>query len=664
MKIKASILLRIGLLFLLALVIAYVCSYQFSYSNMLDRATLPGDEVARAVATGAVAAIGSEDSLQSLYEDEKYREQMHQVFRFLCRESNIRYLYLYTIGEDHYRHYIICAANSDEDDLRMQTEYGFGSVRKIPLFQAEKNVMSGSVTEDYELIDNDYGYVCMHILPMRNEKGEIIALIGADYNMALIERMAKNSLLNALLLGLFVFGIAFVIALLLIKWSVIRPIHSLSGRMRSFVNDSEKQIEVHRRESVLEDEITDIENSFEIMTKDIRQYLRDNEELTRREAYTEAELDVARKIQIGFVPKEYSFEEDRLELYGSSQAAKEVGGDFYDVFRLEDGNVAVVIGDISGKGISSAMFMTLVKSVIRENLRMGRGLAETINWVNSEIWASNPEKMFATVFACIIQPETGIVTFANAGHEEPLILGRDPYYMEITSGMPVGLFNAPCTTEEKIVLREGDGILLYTDGITDAINAEKDSYEKDRLRETVLRSFRQHSHSYDTRTLVSEVTASVLTYSEGMEQFDDMTCVALTYKGNGGCSKLISPELTSFDVVKESIFSALGDSEMTRTVILVCEEMFTNILNYSGADQIIFSEKCTKDLYIVTYDDNGSAFNPVNAEILSKEFAELANGGMGILLARSNTRDMIYNRIDGRNVLMMVFDRRSRSSSG
>ncbi len=655
-KRKMSILAQVAILFLFAGFVSFVSIYHYTYRNTLDRAVEQADEVAGAVADAVLAAFDSREDLERLYTDEAFQEKFYQAFRFVCRKTDIRYLYLYTVDEKNYRHYIICAANSDEDDRRMQEEYGFGSVRKLPLFQAEVNVLNGTAEEDCELIDNDYGYVCMHTAPLRDRDGTILALVGADYNMENIERNARNSLRNSALLVIMAYSIAFAVALNLIWWSVLRPVRKLSERMRIFVMDRKEINVAARRKTLYENEITEIENAFSKMTMDIRQYVHDNEILTRKEAYTNAQLDVARNIQKGIVPGEYSAGGDHFELYGFAKAAREVGGDFYDVFPLKDGKECVVIGDISGKGISAALFMAMVKTTIRENLLSGRGLAETLNRVNRELWLSNPEKMFATVFALTLNTESGVLTFANAGHENPLMLGRNPFFQEVRSGMPLGLFENAFITEEKLVLRDGDGIFLYTDGVTEAINADQELYEKDRLRETALRQYREEIHSYQPKMLADAVASSVLAYTGELEQSDDITCLALIYKDSEACCRPLSPGFESITAVTETILQDLGDSDHTRDIILACEEIFTNIVNYSGADQILFRTKRSGDVYLVSYIDNGAAFNPVEARPEKKKFEDLAFGGMGIIIARTNSRDMIYSRIDDRNVLLMEFD--------
>ena len=134
------------------------------------------------------------------------------------------------------------------------------------------------------------------------------------------------------------------------------------------------------------------------------------------------------------------------------------------------------------------------------------------------------------------------------------------------------------------------------------------------------------------------------------------TSPAVIYKDAGEAMKTLSPDIGSFEIVKDTILSSLGESDHTKRVILACEEIFVNIVHYAGADQISFGSKRIGNTWLVTYIDNGIAFDPVKAERKDLEFEKLDQGGMGIMAARMNSREMIYNRIDGRNVLTMVFD--------
>ena len=657
-KIRASVQTRIVLLFLFSLVIATVSAYWYNYNNTLDRATRQAERITRSAAIGALGVMETylpDNNLDYLDRNTENREDMHQIFRFICQSTSLRYLYLYTVEANGNRHYIIAAGSSNEDDLRLQKEFGDGAVRNVPLYQAEKNILDRSKDEDYELIDNNYGWVCSHFVPVLDSNNNIIALIGADYDMENIKHAAWVDLRRMLLLGLIIIVLATAISLILIRRSVTKPILALSQRMRSFARDR-RIIPSNRRKTIHEDEITDIENAFDAMTRDIAQYVRDNEALTRERVYNQTQLDVAARIQHGLVPGTCTFSGERFELNGYAEPAKNVGGDFYDVFYLDDRRICAVIGDSSGKGISAALFMAVVKTIIREKLLARHSLSDALNLVNRELCASNPENMFVTAFALVLDTETGIVTFANAGHDRPLILGRNPFYLDVMCGVALGLFETSDIVDQQIVLRKGDGILLYTDGITEAINTGRQPYGEDRLRETVLSQYREDLRSYEPRRLIHDTVASVHAYAEGLEQFDDITCLALVYKGNGSEEKVLSPEFGSFDDVKSTVLTALGENDCSLNIVLACEEIFTNIVNYSGADQILFSWKRVGDTWMTTFTDNGIPFDPVSPARGTPDFDALDRGGMGILFARSISRNMIYSRIDDRNMLTMVFD--------
>lgn len=663
MKIKASILTRIALLLLASLFLSSVLVFLFSYNYLLDSAAKQSRDISVAANTAALTAIGSEEALHDLYEDEEFREKVHQSFRFICKRVTLRYLYLYTIEDDGMRHYIICAANDDEDDHLLQTEFGFGSISHTAIHNAEKKVMDRSMDEAFELINNEYGWVCMTITPIVDSENRIIALIGADDSIEDVKNIAMLHLINILIISIIVFILSYIIALLLIRKYVTRPIVTLSERMGNFASDRKVNIETNKRKKKYQDEITDIENVFEKMTVDINSYVSDIETLTSERIYTQTQLEVAMKIQSGIVPREYTLSGDHFEIYGTMIPARSVGGDFYDVFRLDNGNIGIVAGDISDKGISAALFMTMVKTTIREKMKAGRSLADTLNLVNRELCVSNPGNMFATVFALILDPETGIVTYANAGHEAPLLLGKSPSYLNIRKNIAIGLFEDSDIVEEKLVLHDGDGILLYTDGITEAINIDKQQYGRDRLRETVIRKYGNDIHFYDARELADDAVSDVFAYTSGMEQFDDITCLAVIYKDTDNDTLLLSPDIRAFNTIKSTLLLCMGKDDQAKKVLLACEEIFANIVAHSGADKISFNYKLCPDTLLITFTDNGTAFDPVAADQSNLKFEQLDNGGMGIIFARANSREMIYNRINDNNVLTMVFDTEAHAVS-
>lgn len=653
-KFRLSILLRIASLFLIALIVSALVTMAVSHRFMMEDAARQARDGAEAVATAAKTALGSKDTVYALMEDDELRDKIHRAFRYICSRTRARYLYLYTIDENDKKHYIVLASDNEEDDRVMNEEYGFGSTNTRPVYDAERNVLNGDLEDDYEFIDNDYGDVCMYVVPVRDKENHSIALIGVDYGIENITDIARNNTRILFLLGALVFGIAFVSALELIWRLVIRPLSVLSGNMQSFVKNRRDHVSFEKRRTIFEDEITDIEGSFEKMAGDITQYVDDIEQLAEEKSQNQAELDIARKIQNGIIPMEYSLSGNEYEIYGCEHPAREVGGDFYDIFRSDENNLFVVVGDISGKGVSAAMFMVMVRTSIREKLKSGSSPAEALNRVNREICVSNPENMFATVFALMFNTKTGVLRFANAGHTVPVLLKSGPEFLKMRTGTVLGLFEDALMVDEEIQLDDGEGILVYTDGITEAVNKDKKHFGSERLRDDIMNHCLANNHAYSPRTLVCGIVSSVNEFSEGLEQFDDITCIALVYsrKDQGE----ITPDIASFQSVKRTIIDSLGDNERTRRIILACEEIFANIVSYSQADNVYFSCKRSRNIYSVTFSDNGIPFDPVNADIRKKEFEELDTGGMGIMLARENSKEMIYNRMDDRNVLTLSFE--------
>lgn len=243
------------------------------------------------------------------------------------------------------------------------------------------------------------------------------------------------------------------------------------------------------------------------------------------------ELETARNIQCGIVPPEFALEGENYEAFGIGQPARMVGGDFYDIFKLDSDNVCVIVGDISGKGISAALFMIMVKSTIREKLRTGASLTEALNAVNKEICKSNPENMFATVFAVSLNTMTGNVKYANAGHNPPVILSDKPYFLNVDSGIVLGLFEDMQLKEAEMKFNPGEGIFIYTDGVTEAFNKDDEEYGGDRLLSSIATSYTHNTNTYNVRSLIADVVSSVETFSSGLDQFDDITCTAIIYRG-------------------------------------------------------------------------------------------------------------------------------------
>ena len=652
-KAKISVMVRIIVLFLIALTLSaavtFAVSYRFSRENTIKEVS----SAAEAVASVVDATFGKDSTIKGLYDSEEEREYAHDILRTICEETNIRYLYIYTLNEDVHRCFIVSAGGNDDDDAKMIKNYGFGSIHTSDVYKGEIEVFNGTEDSCYMYNNNQYGDVCSYILPIKDSNGKVEAILGVDYPTESISHTSVANMARYMAQDLIIIVVFFVIMMIFLRRSVILPVSYLSQRMKRFVKDkNNKKLELPAR--FFDDEITDIEVSFNEMAEDITGYVHDIEAYAAERAADHAQLDIAKRIQSGIVPLEYSLSGNEYEVYGCEHPAKDVGGDFYDIFRLDDDHICVIVGDISGKGVSAALFMVMVKTSLREKIKGGSSLAEALNMVNHETALSNPEYMFATVFAMIFNTVTGKLTFANAGHNPPVLISSNSSFMDMKEGIALGLFDEADIVDEEIMLNDGEGILIYTDGITESVNQDKVQYGEDGLLNKINEIYNTKAGSGLSRTLVNGVVASVQDFAKGLEQFDDITCTALIFNRNE--IRDLTPDIASFAAVKQTMLESLGDNDKTRMMILACEEMFSNIVNYSGADNVRFSCERRGDTYSVTLSDNGVPFDPVKATIKDKEFEELDTGGMGIMLARNNSKEMIYRRVGGRNMLTLMFE--------
>lgn len=655
-KIRFSILARVALMFLAAALVSAALSLAISYRFILDFAARQGRDIAVVAGLAVRTAIGSKNGFYRLYHDELYRKDLHRDFKYICESASVQNLYLYTIDENEEKSYIVLASADDETDRLMNEQYGFGTDHHRPLYDTERNIiLNGNTDGDYEIVDNSYGKVFMYVLPIVSA-GKTLAYIGVDFSFDNIVSLARSDVRVGFLYGMLILLLTFIISVVLIKRLIIIPIRKLSAEMGNFAKDKHLSHEARQDESMFEDEITDIKSSFIEMADDISKYVRDIEVLTRERVQTQTQLEVARNIQCGIVPEEYTLSGEGFNVFGFEKPAWEVGGDFYDAFKIDDDNICVAIGDISGKGIYAALFMVLVRTALREKMRAGAGLADALMEANHDICLANPENMFATIFLLSLDVKTGIMRYANAGHNPPILLSEKTSFLKMESGMALGLFYDAVIEENSIQLSDGDGILIYTDGITEATDKDNSLYGEERLLKEVSSCYDSESELIGARELVDSVVASVKRHCGDSEQFDDMTCAALIYRKEGEGKQTLTPDIAAFRHVKEAILRSLGESEYTRTVILACEEIFANIVAYSGADNVYFTSKRSGDTYSVSFSDNGVPFDPVMAKVQDKEFEELDNGGMGIMLARMYSREMNYNRIDDRNYLVLKFN--------
>lgn len=247
-------------------------------------------------------------------------------------------------------------------------------------------------------------------------------------------------------------------------------------------------------------------------------------------ASTEMELGVATKIQASMLPNTFPFMPERgeFDLYASMDPAKEVGGDFYDFFMIDDNRLALVIADVSGKGIPAALFMMASKILIKNTVMTGKSPGEALQNVNNQICANNQEDMFVTVWLGILDLSDGTLITANAGHEYPIIKnpGGSFELFKDKHGFVIGGMNGIKYKETSFKLQPGSKLFVYTDGVPEANNQSGEQYGTERF----IRALNKNSES-DSETLIKAVAADVEKFIQDQPQFDDLTMLCIHYKG-------------------------------------------------------------------------------------------------------------------------------------
>ena len=241
---------------------------------------------------------------------------------------------------------------------------------------------------------------------------------------------------------------------------------------------------------------------------------------------TQAELNVARNIQRDMLPCIFPAfpEKEEFDVYATMEPAKEVGGDFYDFFLVDDRHLAIVISDVSGKGVPAALFMVIAKTLIKNQTQPGIPLGEVFTRVNNQLCENNGEAMFVTSFMGVLDLDTLAFTFVNAGHNPPLLMrsGQSYEFLQVKPGFVLAGLEGVRYKEETMQLSHGDRLFLYTDGVTEAINAASELYGEDRLKAALNKGA-----ALQPEELLAAVKTSMNEFTAGAEQFDDITMLAL-----------------------------------------------------------------------------------------------------------------------------------------
>jgi phosphoserine phosphatase RsbU/P len=320
-----------------------------------------------------------------------------------------------------------------------------------------------------------------------------------------------------------------LILLLMVSWLVARSIAQPLRRMAAATAKvAHGDLDIDLSDIQRQDEVGQLARSFSAMAQDLKKYIKDLTETTAAKQRIESELSIAADIQRSMLPSVFPAfpDRDEFDIYAVMHPAKEVGGDFYDFFFLDKDHLCVVIGDVSGKGVPAALFMTVTKYLIEATAILDEPLDLILTRINRHLARNNESCMFVTIFMGILNVKTGDFVYGNAGHNSPLLWDRDnpPSFLKAPGGPVVGIMDDAEFTMDRLTFRPGTVLLAYTDGVTEAFSAEGVAFSDERLLKVVI-PIRDKSVKEITEDLLSEISS----FCVGAPQADDITILALYF---------------------------------------------------------------------------------------------------------------------------------------
>ncbi|MCD8154920.1 MAG: SpoIIE family protein phosphatase [Clostridiales bacterium] len=511
----------------------------FSYENSKNYLE---DMYAQRVVTGSRSIadmLDAEDVKTIISEGGEQSEAYARVVSLLetlKEDGNITYLSLTIPDEDSVTFYIDICLPDMGDDPDDQIPYG-SDILYTDAAVDEKDLENYEIVWEYYergeqmtepfVTDNDYGYNYTTVALIYDEDGAPIAEIQYILDMGDVRRHLNSFLMTMLAIALGIVALAMLGYILFVRRVVTTPI----GKLAAFTKEiTESGRFKNQRISVATgDEIEDLGNSFNVMLRELENYIANLSRVTAEKERIGAELDIAAHIQASMLPCIFPAFPDReeFEVFATMNPAKEVGGDFYDFFMVDPTHIAVVMADVSGKGVPAALFMVIGKTLIKDHTLPDRDLGEVFTRVNDLLCEANSEGLFITAFEGVLDLATGELDFVNAGHEMPFLCKKggsyEPY--KIRPGFVLAGMEGMRYRGGSMTLDVGDRLFQYTDGVTEAMNADGELYGMKRLGGVLNRC-----RDLAPAKLLPEIKADIDRFVGDAPQFDDITMLCLEYK--------------------------------------------------------------------------------------------------------------------------------------
>lgn len=537
-KLSRSLSLAVEIFTVLLSICLGIVGYQTYHKGMIQKYK----EYERTILKLASQKIdwdGVEEAIASGKENAAHKA-LSERLDFVKSNSEIAWLYLIEPLNDSSVNNMkyICTGNTQKDYADGMTDrLGDLTGNEFPADVAKQylDFFKNSAPGEYWYYPNktEWGSVYTTSIVVRNSAGKALGVMSVDINMFDIDATMRIYPVSILLAGL-VFAAAFVLILILwLNRRVIHPLKSLQNSAVDFVSKASgedvESLNFKDPRINTQDEIQSLSSALVTMASETKEYMQKLIHETSERERISADLNVATQIQSDMLPHEFPQREDFV-LYASMNPAKEVGGDFYDFFFIDDDHLALVIADVSGKGVPAALFMVIAKTIIKNRALSEKALspAQILHEANDQLCEGNDAGLFVTAWMGILDLNTGIVTAANAGHEFPAVRqpGKDFEFVKDKHGLVLAGIEGSTYTDYEIVLEKGATLFVYTDGVPEATNAANELFEFERTVKAL-----NVNPAAEPKDLLGIVRGEVDKFVGDAPQFDDLTMLAIKFNG-------------------------------------------------------------------------------------------------------------------------------------
>ena len=483
--------------------------------------------------------------------------------------------------------------------------------------------------------------------------------------------------------GTIVFIVGLASLFIFCTWAIYQMVKPLKEFTDSVVSIAEGNLDSPLPDIHSEDELLQLRNSFEYMQHSLKQHISDLQATTASKERLQSELKIAHDIQMGMIPTTFPQRRD-LDLFASMTPAKEVGGDLYD-FIIEGDELFFIIGDVAGKGVPASLYMAVTRTLFRNLAGNYQSAANIVREMNHAIASTNDSYIFVTVFVGVLDMKTHYLTYCNAAHSAPVMISAEGEcsLLEVETNLPIGVEDRYRYNEQQVDFPPGSALLLYTDGLTEAMYSASDGSRKLFGEHRVLHDVEKNNRA-SAIEVIDFLKQHVSVFADGTEQSDDLTMLFVRHgKVNHGDGSpdadsesmegpvpmihrlIMKNEMTEVGRLRTFFFSVCReygiDDETTKTLYLALEEWVANVIGYAYPKGMRGHVEVTADVsdgvLTLVIKDHGMPFDPTQqAEVdVDANLNDRAIGGLGIYLVRTIMDTVTYERTaDGYNRFVLT----------